>query len=83
MEVRYSKSALAALRRSDKRKLIREKIDALAEDPSSMNVNVTKLRGRSEYRLRVQNWRVVFRIEDDILIVDDIAPRGAVYEVKL
>ena len=48
-----------------------------------MNVNVTKLRGRSEYRLRVQNWRVVFRIEDDILIVDDIAPRGAVYEVKL
>ena len=83
MEVRYSKSALAALRRSDKRKLIREKIDALAEDPSSMNVNVTKLRGRCEYRLRVQNWRVVFRIEDDILIVDDIAPRGAVYEVKL
>ena len=83
MEVRYSKSALAALRRSDKRKLIREKIDALAEDPSSMNVNVTKLRGRSEYRLRVQNLRVVFRIEDDILIVDDIAPRGAVYEVML
>lgn len=82
MEIRYSKLAQRALLRSDKRRLIREKLDALAGDWLSLSANVVRLQGREEYRLRVQNWRIVFRVEDDLLLVDEIAPRGSVYEVK-
>ncbi|HEU4967564.1 type II toxin-antitoxin system RelE family toxin [Sphingomonas sp.] len=80
MQIRFSKSALKALTRSHKRQLIREKIDDLARDPLSVSANVVRLQGRPEYRLRVQDWRIIFRIEDQILWIDDIAPRGSAYE---
>jgi len=79
VEVRFSKSALKALLRSDKRELIREKIEELAADPLSLSTNVKKLKARPEYRLRVQDWRIIFRIEDDVLSIDDIGPRGSIY----
>ncbi len=81
MEVRFSKTAMKSLLRSDKRILIRSKIDELANEPLSQSANVKKLQGRPEYRLRIQNWRVIFRIENDILWIDDIAPRSSAYEV--
>jgi mRNA interferase RelE/StbE len=65
--------------RSDKRDLLRSKIEELASDALSLSPNIVKLQGRPEYRLRVQNWRVIFRIEDDVLWIDDIGPRGSVY----
>ena len=68
--------------RSSKRTLIRQKIDELAADPLSLNQNVIRLQGRTDYRLRVQDWRIIFRIEDSILWIDDVAPRGSAYEVK-
>ena len=83
MEIRFSKSALKALLRSDKRELIREKIDELASEPLALSANIKKLKGRPEYRLRVQDWRVIFRIEDDVLWIDDIGPRGSIYEGTL
>jgi mRNA interferase RelE/StbE len=80
MEVRFGKSAVKAILRSNKAKLIREKIDLFARDPSSWSTNVTRLQGRTEFRLRVQDWRIIFRIEDGILWIDDIGPRGSIYE---
>lgn len=81
MEVRFSKTAMRALLRSNKRVLIRQKIDELATEPLSQSQNVIRLQGRPEYRLRVQDWRVIFRIEGATLWIDDIAPRGSAYEV--
>jgi mRNA interferase RelE/StbE len=81
MEIRFSKTAMRALLRSNKRALIRQKIDELAMEPLSQSPNVKRLQGRPEYRLRVQDWRVIFRIEGSILWIDDIAPRGSAYEV--
>lgn len=80
MEVRFSRTAARALLRSNKAALIRRKIGDLAADPPSQETNVKRLRGRPELRLRVQDWRVIFRIEEDVLWIDDIGPRGAVYE---
>ena len=80
MEVRFSRTAARALLRSDKRALLREKIDQLATEPFALSANVTRLKGRPEYRLRVQDWRVIFRLEDSILWIDDIGPRGTIYE---
>lgn len=78
---------MRALLRSDRRALIRQKIANLASDPQSQSANVKCLQGRPEYRLRVQDWRVIFRIESDIfdaeggiLWIDEIGPRGSVYE---
>lgn len=82
MEIRFSKAAARALLRSNKRNLIRAKIDELATEPLSVSPNVIRLTGRSEYRLRVQDWRIIFRIEDDLLWIDDMAPRGSAYEER-
>jgi mRNA interferase RelE/StbE len=70
---------MRALLHSDKRELLRRKIDELATEPLALSANVRKLQGRSEYRLRVQNWRIIFRIEGAILWIDDIGPRGSIY----
>jgi mRNA interferase RelE/StbE len=80
MEVRFAKTALKAILRSNKSKLLRDKIDQLANDPKSWSSNVTRLQGRTEFRLRVQDWRIIFRIEDGILWIDDVGPRGSIYE---
>ena len=72
-------SALRTLRRSDKRELIRAKIEQLAADPESLGANVKKLKGRSDCRLRTQDWRVIFRLEGGILYVDEIGARGSSY----
>ena len=79
MEISFSRTALKALRKSGKAVLIMEKIDALAADPASVAANVKKLTGRPESRMRVQDWRVIFRIEGDTLFIDDIGPRGSIY----
>ncbi|MEP7223139.1 MAG: addiction module toxin RelE [Novosphingobium sp.] len=80
MEIQFSKTAAKSLLRSDKRVLIRQKIDELAQGPLSLSANIVRLQGRSDYRLRVQNWRIIFRMDEATLWIDDIAPRGAVYE---
>jgi mRNA interferase RelE/StbE len=80
MEIRFSKSAARALLRSDKRALIRQKVDELAATSLSLSANLKRFKGRNDYRLRVQNWRVIFRVEDGVLWIDDIAPRGSAYK---
>ena len=61
--------------------LIREKLGHLAFDPYASNNNVTKLQNREGYRLRVGDWRVIYEINDDqlLILVLKIAPRGEVY----
>ncbi|MFM5913748.1 MAG: type II toxin-antitoxin system RelE family toxin [Chakrabartia godavariana] len=80
MDIRYSVLAVRVLRTSNKRDLIRRKIEELAANPEALANNVRRLTGRPESRLRVQDWRVIFRIEDNVLWVDVIAPRGSAYE---
>jgi mRNA interferase RelE/StbE len=82
LDIRYSEEVLRTLRRSNKRDLIRRKIEELADDPRSLRSNVTRLQGRPESRLRVQDWRVIFRIEGNILWIDKVLPRGSAYEVS-
>lgn len=62
-------------------RLIRDKLRLLAEDPHAPNHNATKLQGRAGYRLRVGDWRVIYDIVDDrlVILVLDIGPRGGIY----
>lgn len=60
--------------------LIDSKIEQLANEPDSLKNNVTRLVGTKESRLRVGDWRVIFRIDDDMLLIIKIAPRSGAYD---
>jgi len=59
-----------------------EKIELLAEDPDPPSPNVRKLKGRPGYQLRVGDWRIIYEIrkEELIILILKIAPRGEVYK---
>jgi mRNA interferase RelE/StbE len=79
----FTKQADRVLRKMSRNtaRLIREKLDQLAQEPYARNPNLTKLQGRSGYRLRIGDWRVIYELEDDrlVILVLKIAPRGEVY----
>ena len=82
-KITYSTQAAKSLLRMsrDVAKRIREKIEQVAEDPFATTPNAKKLQGRPGYRLRVGDWRVIYEInaEEIMIIVLKIAPRGEVY----
>ena len=59
--------------------LIENKIEQLARDPDSLKNNVTRLVGTKESRLRIGDWRVIYRVDGDNLLIIKIAPRGGAY----
>jgi len=61
---------------------IRERLDRIAAAPYGRHVNITKLQNRPGYRLRVGDWRVIYEIENEelIILVLRIGSRGAIYQ---
>jgi mRNA interferase RelE/StbE len=62
-------------------KTIRQKIEQIAESPFDPHPNVTKLQNREGYRLRVGDWRVIYEIRQEqiLIIVVQIGLRKEVY----
>ena len=62
-------------------KRIVAKIKEVAVDPYAPNNNLTKLQGRDGYRLRVGDWRVIYELQDErlVMLVLDVGPRGDIY----
>ena len=60
---------------------IRQKIEEIAENPFLPHSNVTKLQNREGYRLRVGDWRVIYEVQQDkvLIIVLKIGLRKEVY----
>lgn len=63
------------------RVLLVSKIEDLARDPFGA-ANVKALVGRPGYRLRVGDWRVVYDVDSERVVVRvlRVGPRGGVYE---
>lgn len=61
--------------------LVRKKLEQLAADPYAPMTNAKKLQNRSGYRLRIGDWRVIYEIKNDelVVLVLKIAQRGEVY----
>ena len=76
MKINYSKQSAKFLSKQDKitQKRIIEAINKLP------NGDVRKLQGRSGYRLRVGNFRVIFDREGNIMHIEEIDNRGQVYK---
>ena len=83
-KITYTTQAAKALFKMPRNtsQLLREKIERVAVDPFASIPNAKKLQGRSGYRLRVGDWRVIYEINNDqvVIIVIKIAPRGEVYQ---
>jgi mRNA interferase RelE/StbE len=80
-EIAIGREAQKALERlpPDVADAIEAKIEQLAREPRSLANMVKKLKGRPVSRLRVGEWRVLFRFEGGVLHVSAIAHRREVY----
>jgi len=80
----YTKEAAKSLQRLPRNtaQLIREKLEMIAANPFADHPNAKKLQGREGYRLRVGDWRVIYKIQNQqlLIIVLKVASRGEVYK---
>jgi mRNA interferase RelE/StbE len=77
MKIEYKKKAVKYINSCDKqtKQRLKKSIENLPLG------DVTKLQGlECGYRLRVGDLRVLFSLEDDIITIIDISPRGQVYK---
>ena len=83
-EVIYAKSAKQNLNKMQSAKVaqIIAKIEEIALNPYGNHNNVTKLQGREGYRLRVGDWRILYSLNNNklILLVLEVLPRGSAYK---
>ncbi len=81
--IEYTRDALKALKALPRnlQTNIVGKIQQLAANPFEAS-NVKKLVGREGYRLRVGDWRVIYEVQGDrlVILVLAVAPRGGAYK---
>lgn len=79
----FTKQAQRTLQKlpRDKSAAIINRLERIARDPHAQDNNVTKLQNRPGYRLRAGDWRVIYEVRNDqlIILVLRIAPRGEAY----
>jgi len=71
--VHYLPDAIKELASLDKpiQRIIKEKVDLLAQDPDRLKNNIKALKGEyaGKYRLRVGAYRVIYRIQHEIITI--------------
>lgn len=82
--VEFKKSALKYLVKLTKKDAtqIRDAINDVAADPYNTTRDVVKLENRDGYRLRVRGYRVIYSLDDAVVIltVEKVGPRGDAYK---
>jgi len=84
-EVRFTKKATKDIRRLPEkvRKILHTKLETIALDPYATNNNIKALKSIEDaYRLRIGDYRVVYYLHDDDLIVEVVKAkhRSEVYK---
>lgn len=79
----FTKSADKTMRKLPREiaQRIRQRLDGIAADPYAKHLDVTKLQNRPGFRLRVGDWRVIYEVvgEELLILVLRVGPRGEVY----
>jgi len=82
-KITFSKNADKALRRIPRNNalIIAKKVKELAINPNEMR-NMKKLTNHPGYRLRVGDWRVIYTVNDNELLIHviNVKTRGEVYK---
>ncbi len=78
---KQAKKRLQALVASTRAKIAGE-ISMLGKNPDDKRLDIKKMKGKSAYRLRIGQWRVIFERDDDvrILSIEKIGTRGDIYK---
>ena len=77
MYIRYAKVAVKHIEDLDK--ISKQRIKTAIEKLPFGDIK--KLKGyQNDYRLRVGNLRVLFLLENDIITIKDVLPRGQAYK---
>ena len=83
-EITFSKLADKSLRKMPKNLALRivKKIKTLAKNPHKKQKNIKKLSNHPGFRLRIGDWRVVYTVNDDQLLIHvvKVRTRGEVYK---
>ncbi|WP_324281934.1 type II toxin-antitoxin system RelE/ParE family toxin [Cyanobacterium aponinum UTEX 3221] len=83
-KIEYSKTAIKKLNKIPKNlvKRIQNKLTEIAQNPYRENPNLKKLVGREGYRLRIRDWRIIYEINNDriVILVLEIDTRGGIYK---
>lgn len=83
-QVVYKKRATKMLARMspvDRRRML-DALGELARDPAAAKLDTKRLQARNGFRLRVGDWRVLYELESERLIIQvlQIGPRGDIYK---
>jgi mRNA interferase RelE/StbE len=82
-DIFYTKRAIKAFLRMPREtsNAIRQKLEQIAADPFASHPNAKKLQCRDGYRLRQGNWRVIYEIQQNkiVIFVLEIGLRKEVY----
>ena len=78
---RQARNYLARLPIKIKSKIV-DKIHEIKENPDDPNLDVDKIKGKSGYRLRVGQYRIIYTRHRDELIIEvvKIRSRGDIYK---
>jgi mRNA interferase RelE/StbE len=57
---------------------IHEQLDQVATDPLAQHPNVTKLQNRTGFRLRIGDWRVIYDVQKDELVIHLLKMTGTI-----
>lgn len=72
-KVEYLPEAIKELASLDKpiQKIVKEKIDQLSTDLNALKNNIKALQGihNGKYRLRVGNYRIIYRLENETITI--------------
>jgi mRNA interferase RelE/StbE len=82
-QVTYSRDAIKTLQGlpANIAARIRAKIAQYVDDPKSQANNVKALQGSKGYfRLRVGDWRIIFREDGTVVLIVKVAARGSAHD---
>jgi mRNA interferase RelE/StbE len=80
--IQYDPKAVKQLSKLDKSvaNVILTKIEEFCSEPSKSQIKKLKTPFDGAYRLRAGDYRVIFYVEDDLMLISRVAHRKSVYE---